>query len=50
VDFALIDRERKTAQDLGVALDWLGMQFVNSEQFGHGDQCIQAFWGLALPA
>jgi hypothetical protein len=50
VDFTFVYRERKTAQDLGVALNWLGMHLVNSEQFGHGDQCIQAFWGLALPA
>jgi hypothetical protein len=42
VNFTLIDREGETTQDLGVALNWLGMQLVNSEQFGHGNQCIQA--------
>jgi hypothetical protein len=26
------------------------MEFVNSEQFGHGNKCIQALGGLALPA
>jgi hypothetical protein len=50
VNFAFVYGERKTAQDLGIALDWLGMEFVNSEQFGHGIKCIQALGGLALPA
>ena len=50
VNFALVYGERKTAQDLGIALNWLGMEFVNSEQFGHGIKCIQALGGLALPA